>query len=87
MIIAIVLALFHFGWVGTIINGQVMKGVALLVGWIALGAFSVATLGLGLSVFGLYYVFILIDTIVIGLRVGRGEKVGEWDFFWTPATR
>lgn len=79
MILAIVLAIFGFGWIGTIINGQVMKGVAYVIGIVALGVIGSATC-LGFLLFIPYYFFMLADTIILALRVKSGARLGQWEF-------
>ena len=88
LLVAIVSILIG-GWLGAILNGQVMKGVAILVAAFVcffLGFILAAfTFGLGfLLPFGLHIVAV-VDAIVIANRKNKGETFAEWDFFWKPA--
>ncbi|HLK13548.1 MAG TPA: hypothetical protein VKT78_01975 [Fimbriimonadaceae bacterium] len=81
LIIAIVLGVIGAGWGGAMVNGQVMKGVALLVGGIVLAMICRITC-FGLFLILPWYLFTLIDTIMLALKVSRGEKLGDWEFCW-----
>jgi len=72
-------------WLGDILNGQVMKGVAVvavLVVLLFLGPFTFMLSGL---LWGLVHLVAAIDPIVIANRINKGEKFGDWDFFMKPA--
>ncbi len=73
--LAIVLAVIFSGWIGMIINKQQLKGVVVLVAGIFL---ILATGGLGVFV---VYPLSLVDVILIGNRLKRGEPVAQWQWF------
>ncbi len=73
--LAIVLAAIFSGWIGMIINKQVIKGVVMLIGGVF---FTLITGGLGIFV---VYPLGLIDVILIANRLRRGEPVGQWQWF------
>lgn len=75
MPMAIFLSLCCINGVAQAYNKQTMKGVALFLGSLLVGA---ATSGLGFLVIG---IVCAIDGIRIARRLNRGEQVGMWQFF------
>lgn len=71
-----VLSIFFGGWVGMLINRQVVKG--LVYGLLISGAVSLLTCGMAALVF---YPLTVIDAIMVANRLNRGEAVKEWQFF------
>ncbi|MGC4043455.1 MAG: hypothetical protein QM758_06590 [Armatimonas sp.] len=71
---AIIGSVFVVG-LGQMINGQTAKGVVLLIAALVIG---LPTALLGSFVLG---VLGIIDAVMIGKRLERGESVGEWQFF------
>lgn len=65
-----------FGGVGQIFLGQVKKGIVIIV---------VAIIGLILFVIpGIIVIFLgMVDAYKIAKRLQHGQKVKEWEFFWT----
>jgi hypothetical protein len=89
VIVVAVVSILVGGWLGSILNGQVIKGVAILVAFFVsfVIAFPIAafTFGLGFFLPLLLHVFVVIDAIIIANRKSKGETFGDWDFFWKPA--
>lgn len=76
VVLVAILSILFGGWLGAIINQQVMKGLLFwLLGGIAV---SIVTCGLGAIV---VYPLMLVDTIMIANRLNRGEMVRDWQFF------
>lgn len=71
-----VLSILFGGWVGMLINRQVVKG--LVYGLLIAGAASLLTCGMAALVF---YPLTVIDAIMVANRLNRGEAVKEWQFF------
>ena len=63
------------GWVGNIVNGQTLKGIAMLVLSVV---FAVFTGGLGLII---TYPLTFIDAMIGANKVARGHVLQEWEFF------
>ncbi|MHB8637689.1 MAG: hypothetical protein ACYC96_14575 [Fimbriimonadaceae bacterium] len=84
-ILVVVLSIFIGGWLGSILNGQVMKGIAILVAAFACFMLGIITFGLGLPLLGLFHIAAAVDAIIIANRKTKGEQFAEWDFFWKPA--
>ncbi len=84
-IVVLVVSLF-LAWLGDILNGQVMKGVAVLIAASILlfGSFVPFAILLTLPLFCLLHLVAAIDAIAVGYRISQGEKFGDWDFFWKP---
>lgn len=55
--------------------GQIMKGVAILLGGIVLSTVTGCVLGLPI------WIAAMIDAYKIGKRLENGETVGQWQFF------
>lgn len=76
------------GWLGSIINGQVMKGIAIFVAAGVLLFLGPFTLGLSILLLLLLHIVLIVDAILIASRKGKGETFGDWDFFcWKPAPK
>ncbi len=61
--------------VGQMYNGQVTKGIVLLLGQIAL---TVATSG---AAFPVLWIISIVDAALIANKLKQGQAVGEWEFF------
>ncbi len=73
-ILAVLLSLFFFGGGGQIYNGQVAKGITLIIlTWLLQPIF------IG------YFVLLIgcIDAAAMAEKLQRGETVGQWQFFWS----
>lgn len=75
MVAIIVASLCIGGWFGNILNGQVIKGLAILLATIVLG---VITGGLALIVI---YPTSIIDAVMGTHKLGEGKILGTWEFF------
>lgn len=75
VLIVVLLSIFIGGWVGNIMNGQVTKGIVVLVANILLG---VVTCGFALII---TWPVSLIDAILGARKVEQGHKLGEWEMF------
>jgi len=89
VILVAIVSILIGGWLGSMLNGQVMKGVAILVAAFVcffMGFVLVAfTLGLSMLLpLGLHVVAV-VDAIIISNRKSKGETFADWDFFWKPA--
>ena len=60
---------------GQMYLGQIMKGVAILLGGIVLSTVTAGILGLPI------WIAAMIDAYKIGKRLENGETVGQWQFF------
>src|SRR5665213_3316391 len=86
-VLVLVVSVF-VAWVGDILNGQVMKGVAVLIAAMVLlfGGFVIPfAFLLTFPLFCLFHLIAAVDAIVIANRISKGEKFGDWDFFFKPA--
>jgi hypothetical protein len=85
IIIVALLSIFVTAGAGAIVNGQVMKGVAVIIAEVVLFFGGFLTLGLAWLLMGLVRVLMIVDAVIIASRKAKGEQFGEWDFFWKPA--
>lgn len=73
-ILAVLLSLFFFGGGGQIYNGQVAKGITLIIlTWLLQPIF------IG------YFVLLIgcIDAAAMAEKLQKGETIGQWQFFWS----
>ena len=60
---------------GQMYLGQVLKGVAILLGGIVLSCLTAGILGIPI------WIIAMVDAHKIGKRLENGETVGQWQFF------
>jgi len=60
---------------GQMYNGQVIKGIVLLISAIILGSF---TFGIGSLII---LIVSIIDAVKIAEKINAGRQVGQWEFF------
>ena len=60
---------------GQMYLGQVLKGVAMLVGGIVLGALTAGIASIPI------WIIAMVDANKIGKKLEAGQSVGEWEFF------
>ena len=61
--------------VGQMYNGQVIKGVVLLVAALILGSFTFGVGGL------IIWIVSIVDAAKIAGKINAGRQVGQWEFF------
>ena len=61
--------------VGQMYNGQVIKGIVLLIACAVLASFTVGIGGL------VVWIVSIVDAAQIAKKINSGKKVGEWEFF------
>jgi hypothetical protein len=81
--LVIVVAFFFGGWLGSLLNQQVAKGILC---WLVLHIVLVIVAAVIFSPFAFFvhitfYFLSLIDAAVIANRLNNGESVGLWQFF------
>jgi hypothetical protein len=59
-----------------LINRQIVKG--LVYGMVLGGVITAVTCGLGAMV---WYPLTVIDAIIVAVKLNRGERIKEWQFF------
>lgn len=76
VVLVAVLSILFGGWVGMLINRQVVKG--LVYGLLISGLLTLVTCGLAAII---VYPLTIVDAIMVANRLNRGEAVKEWQFF------